>query len=243
LDKLTFLLLMPDAIAGKKITDLIMESSVFAKIILLVLVMFSVISWAIMIYKYFEYKRVIAGSEIFLRKFRARRSLEKSFPTLSAMKETPFAAIFGAAFVELESVIRSSDKGEQITIDDDSLEHIAEAIDRTGTSEISRLEKYVVFLATTANASPFLGLLGTVWGIMESFAQIGVMGTATLAVVAPGIAEALIATVAGLAAAIPAVIAYNYFTNKLRFITSEIENFKSELFSAIKKELTRVAQV
>ena len=243
MDKITMFLLMPDAVAGKKLTDLIMESSVFAKIILLVLIAFSVISWAIMIYKYFEYRRVIATSETFLKEFRRRRSLEKSFGVLSRMKTTPFAAIFGAAFVELESLVKSGSEGGQVTIDDEALDHIAEAIDRTGTSEVSRLEKNVVFLATTANASPFLGLLGTVWGIMESFAQIGVMGTATLAVVAPGIAEALIATVAGLAAAIPAVIAYNYFTNKLRFITSQIDNFKSELFSAIKKELSAIAQV
>ncbi len=236
------LLLLPDPVAGKKLTDLIMESSVFAKIILFVLVAFSIVSWAVIIYKFFQYKRVTGESEVFLKDFRRRRSLEKSFSVLSKMNGTPLAAIFGAAFIELESLVsgrRGSD--EPVTIDDDALELVSEAIDRTGVSEISKLEKNVVFLATTANASPFLGLLGTVWGIMESFAQIGVMGTATLAVVAPGIAEALIATVAGLAAAIPAVIAYNYYTNKLRFIATEIDNFKSELFSAIKKELAKGA--
>ena len=242
MNQIMLLLLLPDPVAGKKLTDLIMESSVFAKIVLFVLIAFSIISWGIMIYKYFEYKRVAGQSEIFLRDFRRRRSLEKSFSVLSKMNGTPLSAIFGAAFVELESLVSSRGKGsETVTIDDDALELVAEAIDRAGVTEISKLEKNVVFLATTANASPFLGLLGTVWGIMESFAQIGVMGTATLAVVAPGIAEALIATVAGLAAAIPAVIAYNYFTNKLRFIATEIDNFKSELFSAIKKELAKVA--
>ncbi len=243
MDKIIAILLMPDVVAGKKITDLIAESSIFAKIVLLVLVVFSVISWAIMIYKYFEFKRAMSSSGEFLKEFRSRRSLEKSFPTLSRMKASPFAVMYGAAFVELESLANSSNKDNKITIDDEGLEHIAEAIDRAGTEEAIRLEKYIVFLATTANASPFLGLLGTVWGIMGSFAQIGVRGTATLAVVAPGIAEALIATVAGLAAAIPAVIAYNYFTNKLRRIASEIDNFKSELFSAIKKELSPVAQI
>jgi len=236
------LLLLPDPVAGKKITDLIMDSSVFAKIILFVLLAFSIVSWAVMIYKFLQYKRVVESSEIFLREFRRRRSLEQSFASLSKMTRTPYSSIFGAAFVELESLVRGRGKsGEPITIDDDALEHVAEAIDRAGSSAVSNLEKNIVFLATTANASPFLGLLGTVWGIMESFSQIGVMGTATLAVVAPGIAEALIATVAGLAAAIPAVIAYNFFTNKLRFIVAEIDNFKSELFSAIKKELTKVA--
>ena len=151
--------------------------------------------------------------------------------------------MYGAALIELESFASSRDKSGKIEIDDDSLEQVAEAIDRAGTDELLRLEKYVIFLATTANASPFLGLLGTVWGIMESFAQIGISGTATLAVVAPGIAEALIATIAGLAAAIPALIAYNYFINKLRQVAGGIDNFKSELFSSIKKELSQVAQV
>jgi len=241
LDKMMNLLLMPDTVAGKKLTDLIIESSVFAKLVLLVLVLFSVISWAIMIYKYSEIKGTMTTTEKFLKEFRRRRSLGASFSSLSQMKKSPMAVMYGNAFIELESLASSKDKGGKIIIDDENLDHIAEAIDRAGTDEALRLEKYVIFLATTANASPFLGLLGTVWGIMESFAQIGVSGTATLAVVAPGIAEALIATIAGLAAAIPALIAYNFFINKLRRIAGEIDNFKSELFSAIKKELSTVA--
>lgn len=237
------MLFLPDVVAGKKLTDLVIESSLFVKIILLVLVFFSVFSWGIMIYKYFEFRRATSASSNFLREFRRRRSLEKSFSVLSHMKESPYAVMYGAAFVELESLLNPEEQHGKIPLDDEGLEHVAEAIDRAGTSEVARLEKNVVFLATTANASPFLGLLGTVWGIMESFAQIGVRGTATLAVVAPGIAEALIATVAGLAAAIPAVIAYNYYTNKLRRMALEIDNFKSELFSAFKKELGPVAQI
>jgi biopolymer transport protein TolQ len=233
----------PSVVAGKRLTDLIVESSVFAKVVLLILVLFSVTSWAIIIYKYFQFRSVESSTKGFLREFRRRKSLEKSLATLSHMKASPFAGIFGAAFVELESLANSPNSSGKVVIDDEGLEHIAEAIDRAGTNEVVNLEKYVVFLATTANASPFLGLLGTVWGIMTSFAQIGVRGTATLAVVAPGIAEALIATVAGLAAAIPALIGYNYFTNRLRRIASEIDNFKSELFSAIKKELSEVAEV
>jgi len=232
---------MPDTVAGKKLTDLIIESSVFAKLVLIVLVLFSIISWAIIIYKYFEIKGALMATETFLKEFRRRRSLGASFSSLSRMKKSPMAVMYGTAFIELESLANSKDKSGKIIIDDENLDHVAEAIDRAGTDEILRLEKYVVFLATTANASPFLGLLGTVWGIMESFAQIGVTGIATLAVVAPGIAEALIATIAGLAAAIPALIGYNFFINKLRRIAGEIDNFKSELFSAIKKELGTVA--
>ena len=243
MNKIMMLLLMPDTVAGKKLTDLIAESSVFSKLILLVLVIFSVVSWAILIYKYFEIKSVFTASESFLKNFRRRKGLNKGLSTSSQLRKSPMGVMYGAALIELESFASSRDKSGKIEIDDDSLEQVAEAIDRAGTDELLRLEKYVIFLATTANASPFLGLLGTVWGIMESFAQIGISGTATLAVVAPGIAEALIATIAGLAAAIPALIAYNYFINKLRQVAGGIDNFKSELFSSIKKELSQVAQV
>jgi biopolymer transport protein TolQ len=241
LTKILMLFMMPDVVAGKKLSDLIIQSSVFAKIILLILVVFSVVSWAIIIFKYFEVHRSLSSSASFLKEFRRSRNLEKSFGTLSKMPGSPLSAMYASAFIELESFASPQEQNKKITIDDEGLNHVAEAIDRTGTDEILRLEKYVVFLATTANASPFLGLLGTVWGIMESFAEIGVRGTATLAVVAPGIAEALIATVAGLAAAIPALIGYNYYINKIRRIAGEIDNFKSELFTAIKKELTLIA--
>lgn len=236
------IILSPDVVAGKKLTDLVAESSFFAKAVLAVLLVFSVISWAIMIYKYLEFKAAIKANQTFLKEFRRQRGLQKSFHALTRIHRSPFSAMLGAAFVELESLLHSGGEAKG-ALDFEGLNHVAEAIDRAGISEAMRLEKYVVFLATTANASPFIGLLGTVWGIMDAFAQIGVRGTATLAVVAPGIAEALIATVAGLGAAIPAVIAYNYFTNKLRRINSEIDNFKSELFSAIKKEFGQIAQV
>lgn len=237
------ILLMPDVVAGKKLTDLIGSSSPFAKIVLTILLIFSVISWAIIVYKFLELKAAQKASANFLRDFRRRKSLEKNFPGLSRMTRSPYAVMLGAAFIELESLVKGIPGDQKTAIDDDGLNHIAEAIDRAGISQAMKLERYVVFLATTANASPFIGLLGTVWGIMDAFAEIGVRGTATLAVVAPGIAEALIATVAGLGAAIPAVIAYNFYTNKLRQMNSEIDNFKSELFSAIKKELSQRAPV
>lgn len=236
------ILLMPDVVAGKKLTDLIGSSSPFAKIVLAILLLFSIISWAIILFKFFELRATQKANDKFIQEFRRRKSIDKSFHTLSRMTRSPYAVMLGAAFIEMESIVRGN--GEQKgVIDDDGLNHIADAIDRAGISQAMKLERYVVFLATTANASPFIGLLGTVWGIMDAFAEIGIRGTATLAVVAPGIAEALIATVAGLGAAIPAVIAYNFYTNQLRQINSEIDNFKSELYSAIKKELSQVAPV
>ena len=118
----------------------------------------------------------------------------------------------------------------------DRLDVIRMTLERVGSEEINRLEKSNVFLATTGNISPFFGLLGTVWGIMDSFASIGVRGSASLAVVAPGIAEALIATVVGLAVAIPAVMAYNFFNNQLKVFSTQVDNFTLEFLSAVKKE-------
>jgi len=243
LQNIVAILLMPDVVAGKKLTDLIGSSSPFAKIILAILLLFSIISWAIILFKFLELRATQKANDNFIKEFRRRKNLDKSFPALSRMSRSPYAVMLGAAYIEMESIVRGTGSEQKGIIDEDGLNHIAEAIDRTGIMQAMKLERYVVFLATTANASPFIGLLGTVWGIMDAFAEIGVRGTATLAVVAPGIAEALIATVAGLAAAIPAVIAYNFYTNQLRRINSEIDNFKSELYSAIKKELGQIAAV
>jgi biopolymer transport protein TolQ len=242
LQNILSILLMPDVVAGKKLTDLIADSSIFAKAVLAVLLVFSIISWAIIIFKYLEFRSLAKANDTFLKEFRRRRSLESNFAALSRISKSPLSVMLGAAFIEMESLVKTN-AAPQVKVDDEGLTHIAEAIDRSGINEAMRLERNVVFLATTANASPFIGLLGTVWGIMEAFSQIGVRGTATLAVVAPGIAEALIATVAGLGAAIPAVVAYNFYTNRLRQINGEIDNFKSELFSAIKKELSQVASI
>jgi len=112
------------------------------------------------------------------------------------------------------------------------------ALERSASEEVAALEKYVVFLATTANASPFLGLLGTVVGVMDAFWSIGERGSASLAVVAPGIAEALVATIVGLGAAIPAVIGYNWANNKLKHFYDKASNFNLEFLGRVKKELT-----
>jgi biopolymer transport protein TolQ len=110
---------------------------------------------------------------------------------------------------------------------------------QASTSELTKLEKALGFLATTGSTTPFIGLFGTVWGIMDAFRGIGMRGSATLAVVAPGISEALIATAAGLAAAIPAVVAYNYYINRIKVLSSEMENFSSELLNILKRHFLK----
>ena len=149
-----------------------------------------------------------------------------------------------SAYDELKGLVEkrkySSNPGNNAEIGEDDFEDVEESIDRAGVDEVLKLESGIIFLATTANAAPFLGLLGTVIGIYVAFKDIGAKGTATLAVVAPAIAEALIATAAGLAVAIPALIGYNYFVSKNRLMTERIDNFKSELFSKFKKEIRSI---
>ncbi len=119
----------------------------------------------------------------------------------------------------------------------DGIDNISRALGRSMSAEITRLGKYLSFLATTGNTAPFVGLFGTVWGIMTAFREVGLRGSANLATVAPGIAEALVATAAGLAAAIPAVIAYNYYISQLGILETEMRNFSSDLINIIKRDL------
>jgi biopolymer transport protein TolQ len=120
--------------------------------------------------------------------------------------------------------------------------NVKRALRRAISSEVTRMTQLVPFLATTGNATPFIGLFGTVWGIMNSFHGIGLRGSASLAVVAPGISEALVATAAGLAAAIPAVIAFNYFMQKIRVVESELESFSADFLNIIEREILRAKE-
>jgi biopolymer transport protein TolQ len=221
--------------------------TLFSKIIMLVLLFLSVVSWAIMIFKYFRTKRVQRETDSFLREFRRRRNLDDAYNFAMRYGLTPFAGMLHSAYDEIRSVadrFRFSDgPSNQNGISEGRLDLVADAIDRAGSEEVARLDTGVIFLATTANASPFLGLLGTVVGIYVAFKDIGATGTATLGVVAPAIAEALIATAAGLAAAIPALIGYNYYISRNRLMADRVDNFKSELFAAFKKEMTPVEEI
>jgi biopolymer transport protein TolQ len=215
--------------------------TLFSKGIMFILLFMSVISWAIIIYKYFLTKKIYAETDRFLREIRANPDLDQFYSHSLRYKLTPFSGMLRSAYNELKNLVErkrySSNPDSKIEILDDDLDYVEETIDRAGVDEGLRLESGIIFLATTANAAPFLGLLGTVVGIYVAFKDIGTRGTATLAVVAPAIAEALIATAAGLAVAIPALIGYNYFISKNRLMTERIDNFKSELFSKFKKEI------
>ena len=225
--------------------DMVKDSGLFAQIILLILFFFSIGSWAIIFYKLISFRKVDAETKRFLSVFRKRKKLTDVYANCVSMRRTPLSKVLEAGYKEIVEIskkeeefakIESSHNPVSFLGNQEKSEVVKMTLERVGAEEVLKLEKRVVFLATTGNVSPFFGLLGTVWGVMDSFASIGVKGSASLAVVAPGIAEALIATIVGLATAIPAVIAYNYFNHRLRNISADIDNFSLELLATFKKE-------
>jgi len=217
------------------------SSGIIAQGILLLLLWFSVVSWGVIVYKWKVFKKARAQSQKFLNLFRQKRNFSEASATLAAMSGTPLSKILVTGYRTVQEIARDNsvyvkETNPKIALTFEALDEVKSAVQRTATEELEKLEKYLVFLATTGNIAPFLGLMGTIWGVMDSFRSIGVKGSASLAIVAPGIATALIATIVGLAVAIPAVISFNYFNNKLRGFSVLFDNFSSELVSQIKKE-------
>ena len=219
------------------IAELVLTAGPIAKVILGVLAVFSIICWALIVEKWWEFRRVRRESARFLRVFREARRFSVVYTAAKKYRDSPLAQVYVGAGQELTSmlggveivdrVLEESDEG----LGADRLDAINRAMRRVGAAEISRMERYLPFLATTASSAPFIGLFGTVWGIMTSFQGIGAQGSANLAVVAPGISEALIATAAGLGAAIPAVMGYNFFVNRTKRWATELDGFTLELLN------------
>lgn len=222
--------------------DLVLNAGIVAKTVLAILLLFSVISWAIILEKLFVFRRVRRDSAKFMKMFEMRKSVREIFQASSHLQKNPFAAVFREAywlFSKRESPGGNPDgSGEHRTRPNHDSSDLVRLFDSVASREVLLLEKNLVFLATTGSVSPFFGLFGTVWGVMSAFLSIGMTGSADLSVVAPGIAEALITTVAGLGAAIPAVMAYNYFVNKLKRLSAELEIFYSDLIEAFARKET-----
>ena len=197
---------------------------------------FSVISWAIIAYKYRTLRRAYSESEVFLDAFWSSKRLDAIYQRSESLSASPVSQVFRAGYIELAK-LKKKTEGE--TDKDDTqlgaLESVERSMRRAAAAELTNLESLVPFLATTGSTSPFIGLFGTVIGIMNSFQDIGKMGNANLATVAPGIGGALVATAAGLFAAIPAVIAYNFFLSKIRVLDTEMQNFGSDFLNIIKR--------
>lgn len=196
------------------VIDLIKQTGFVAKAVLLILLFFSVFSWAIIFYKWKIFKGMRKQNQKFFEAFLNSNGAKELFSSAKRFELSPVASLYRGVFTKVYGKNPSN------------LEAI---IRKLSSDEANRVESYLGFLATTGSTTPFIGLFGTVWGIMDAFRAIGVKGSASLATVAPGIAEALITTAAGLFAAIPAVIAYNYFTSQANKIMNEVTDFSETL--------------
>jgi len=208
--------------------NLILQASLVVQLVLLLLAVLSVVSWAIIAFKWRELRAADQDSEAFLEVYRAE-GLASANEAASLLERSPLATLFVSGCDELRQHAGRSGHSGVGALDSESLRQVAKRLAWTQAQEIHRLERGISFLATTGSSAPFIGLFGTVVGIINSFQGIAASGSASLAVVAPGIAEALIATAVGLLAAIPASIFYNYFVTHIGEITSAIELFAEDL--------------
>lgn len=226
------------------IIQILGNAGLMVRFVLLMLLFFSVMSWTIIIIKWRYIHRAFQQSAQFMDYFWKSRDLAGAYAKAKQLTACPLARIFRIGYMELRKVSQSGVRDESHDEHTAPLlgrisggENVKRALRRAINSETTRMTQMVPFLATTGNTTPFIGLFGTVWGIMSSFHGIGQMGSASLAVVAPGISEALIATAAGLAVAIPAVMAFNYFMQKIKVIETELISFSADFLNIIERDI------
>jgi biopolymer transport protein TolQ len=224
------------------ILDMLRHTGLIARLVLLTLVVFSLGSWAIIIYKGLALRRARSHSDTFLEIFRKSNKFSDVNSVCVQLKASPLVGVFQAGYAEVNQQVRGGQNqaaaapSARPTVR--SLDSLSRSLARAATVEVTRLERRISFLATTASVTPFIGLFGTVWGIMTAFGDIGRMGSANLAVVAPGIAEALVTTAAGLAAAIPAAVFYNLYNSSIRQLTALIDDFAMEFLNIVERNFT-----
>ena len=219
-----------------EVWQLLTNTGLVARIVLLILLAFSILSWAIIFQKYRGFRAARRESQEFLKVFRQSKKLSEIRAFCRTLKESPLPEVFHSGYREIESqaVMAESPGKPRIR----SLEAVRRALQIGASRELSRLEQWVTWLATTGNVTPFVGLFGTVWGIIDAFHGMGTAGTASLRSVAPGISEALITTAAGLFAAIPAVIAYNIFLQRIREFGNQMDDFSLEFLNMTERHFT-----
>jgi len=226
---------------GPSIFEMFLRAGLMAKFILALLMFLSLGSWAIMIGKWLQLKRAREATKKFLSVFRRSSRFSEVNEGADMLKASPIVGIFQSGYIEIDAQIkalRGADRGDGPAYQMKSLGGLDRSLRRAVTAEMQALRKGTGFLATTASASPFIGLFGTVWGIMVAFESIGATGSTSLVAVAPGIAEALINTAAGLAAAIPALLGFNFFNGELRGWRAELDDFVLEFLNLAERNFT-----
>lgn len=230
--------------AGLDIIDLFLRSGPMAKIVFAILATLSIASWAVMISKTLQYRRAQSHGEAFMDVFRRSKRFSEVNAAAGRLHGTPLVGLFQAGYAEIDAQVKAAqDAGQSASSGTNSyrvksLTGVERSLRRAIAVETGVLARGTALLATTASASPFIGLFGTVWGIMVAFGTIGATGSASISAVAPGIAEALINTAAGLGAAIPALVGYNYFGYRLRTMRSEMDDFVLEFMNLTERNFT-----
>jgi len=225
------------------ISDMVLHAGPVGQAVMATLLLFSLVSWSIIFMKTRLFRRAVRETDEFMDAFWSSKTLSDAEDAAKQFTLSPEATVFSAGFAELQKInkirnIKENEQGsEPLEMQLATMDNLKRAIRKAESMEVADLGSNLQFLATTGSATPFIGLFGTVWGIMASFHEIGMRGSASLAVVAPGISEALIATAAGLAVAIPAVIAYNFYANKLIEIENEMHNFSTDFLNLVERDL------
>ncbi len=238
---------LPDE-SGTSIVAIVTRSSLIGKAVLLTLGLLSVISWAIILYKLWSFSRSERHSTQFLDVFRRSNKFSEVQAVCRSLSDSPLVGLFQAGYAELTTQLRQPAQAEAAVVGNPkpaparptlkSLPAVDRALMRASVVEVNKLEHRIPFLATTASMAPFIGLFGTVWGIILAFESISQKGSTNLSVVAPGIAEALVTTAAGLAAAIPAVYFYNLLTNRVKLFASTMDDFAMEFLNIAERNFT-----
>lgn len=223
------LYLFPALFIGGDIVDLVRETGAVAQVVLLVLLAFSLVSWAVILSKWANIRRARVQSGRFLRAFRRAQRLQDVNAVSDQFRPSPLVGVFHSGFREFERQVGSSGGLRNPLA-------VQRAMQIAASEEMTRFERNLPWLAITGAVTPFIGLFGTVWGIIDAFHGLGTSGAATLRAVAPGISEALITTAAGLAAAIPAVIAYNLIGGSIRDFAARSDDFSLEMLNAVERQ-------
>ena len=229
---------------GGGILGLIARSSLQSQLVLLILLVFSILSWAVILLKLRQFRAVESQTSSFIDVFRRSSKFSEVQSVCKSLSHSPLSGVFQAGYVELNAQLRQPESGAEAERSGSSrpvlksFDALDRALLRASSHEVSKLEHRVNFLATTASITPFIGLFGTVWGIILAFQGIGETGSTSLAVVAPGIAEALIATAAGLFAAIPAVYFYNHLTQKVKEMAAAMDDFSLEFLNIAERNFS-----
>jgi len=225
---------------GFDLLQLLLQATGAVRAVLFLLVVLSIIGWYVIGYKAFSLGRAAAESARFLDAFWQAKRLDEIYQNIEQYTRSPIAHMFKAGYVELSKIQSQKQKGEAGSFQEGGeMDNVERALRRAALSEGTHLENMIPFLATVGSAAPFIGLFGTVVGVINAFTKIGQNGSANLATVAPGIAEALGTTAVSLVAAVPAVMAYNYFARRIRVLGAEMDSFTNDFLNIVKRHFLR----